>query len=95
MPRLRRADSVRGQPGVACSREGLPRPGVGSRVLVRELAKRERPSHTPAELGRDRVELHAHAFLERGVPRHLREVAVRGLPLEPSALEVGGHERGD
>ena len=86
---------MRGQPGGRLLGEGLSRPAVRSHVLVRELANGERPSDAAAKLGRDRVELHAHALLERSVSRHFREVAVGVLPLEPCALEAGGHERGD
>jgi hypothetical protein len=72
--------------------QNVARPPVCDRVLVSELAKRERPSDPAAKLGRDRVELVAHPMFESRVSRDLGEVTVGVFPLESCAFEVRRHE---
>ena len=75
--------------------ESLARPGVSAEVLVGELAQRERPAHSSAELIRHRLELGSEDLLTSGVTRRLSEVTVRVFPLEAGALHVSGHDAAD
>ncbi len=70
----------------------FPRPDIRTGVLVRELAKRERPPHPPTELARDGLELESKSLRSPRFEGVLGEPAIGILPLELSALDVGRHE---